>query len=134
MECRRKDGTEYPALTWKQLCCGIQRYLKEDLKRQDISFFEGPEFAEFRTTIDARMKQLNNQGIGAVKKQAQPITPEREEILWQKGLFSLVTAKGIHQALYFYNSKVFGLRAADEHSHLCVEQFSFGKDSAGEYV
>ena len=36
--------------------------------------------------------------------------------------------------MYFYTSKIFGLRAADEHANMEVCQFEFGFDIEGEYV
>ena len=108
LECRRQDGSDYPATTLKNLCCGIQRQFKDVLKRPGIKLFDLPDFADFRNALDARMKQVSSAGVGAEKKQAQPVSVEMETILWDKGCFSLDTANGLHQALYFYNSKVFG--------------------------
>ncbi|XP_067671801.1 uncharacterized protein [Haliotis asinina] len=57
-----------------------------------------------------------------------------EEMLWAKGTFSSETSSGLLHAVYFYNCKVFGVRAADEHANLEVSQFEFGRYSVGEYV
>ena len=85
IECRRQDGSEYPATSLKHLVCSVQRHLKEDLKFEKISFFDSADFADFRRTLDARMKDLNNKGVGAVKKQAEPVTEEIESKLWGMG-------------------------------------------------
>ena len=114
--------------------CSVQRHLKEDLKFEKISFFDSADFADFRRTLDARMKDLNNKGVGAVKKQAEPVTEEIESKLWGMGIFSLTDSTGLHQALYFYLCKIFGLRAANEHTNLMAEQFKLGRDDKGEYV
>ncbi|CAC5425074.1 unnamed protein product [Mytilus coruscus] len=36
--------------------------------------------------------------------------------------------------MFFYNSKLFGLRGVDEHRNLSVDQFELGKDQTGSYI
>ena len=80
------------------------------------------------------MKELNKKGVHLHKKQAQPLSIEHEELLWEKEVFTDSSSQGLQNAIYFYTSKIFGLRAADEHSQLDVNQFHFGFDAQGEYV
>ena len=80
------------------------------------------------------MKQLTSEGIGTERKSAEPITQEMEPIFWETVIFSVSKSDGLLNAIYFYNSKFFGLRAGDEHHNLCVEQYSFGSDTLGEYM
>ena len=54
-----------------------------------------------------------------------------EMTLSEKGVFSTKTATGL---LNFYNCKLFGLRAGDEHHSLMVEQFQFCVSSDDEYL
>lgn len=124
-EVVKRDGeTPYPPNSLYQIVVAIQRFLKEN-GRPEVNFFESPVFDKLRKSLDARMKQLSSQGYGVVRRQAQPITRDMENILWEKGLFSCVTSSGLLNVVYFYNCKLFGLRAGDEHRELCVEQFSF---------
>uniref|UniRef100_UPI00398EFE2D uncharacterized protein n=1 Tax=Pristiophorus japonicus TaxID=55135 RepID=UPI00398EFE2D len=134
-EVRRQDGSFYPPNSLRLLCCSILRYLRETCKRLDIDFFNkyNVEYTEFRTVIDRQMKQLKQQGIGTVRKQAQPYTEEEEEKLWQI-VFQLRDAKSYSYAVYFYLCKVFGVHAAAEHNKLMVDQFIFGADEIGEYL
>ena len=134
MEVNRKDGSPYPAVTLKHLCVGLQRYFRDVVGRPEINLFDGINFASFRKTLDSKMKDLNRKGIHLHKKQAQPLTLEDEHTLWEKGVFASDTAHGLFNAIYFYTSKIFGLRAADEHSNLNVDQFTVGKNDTGEYV
>jgi hypothetical protein len=48
-----------------------------------------------RHVIDARMKQLHCAGIGATQKQAAPITPRKEEKLWESGQLGAHSAKSL---------------------------------------
>ena len=43
------------------------------------------------------------------------------------------TGKGLINIGYWYSSKMFGLRAADEHSFLQAEQFTIGTDHLGKF-
>ena len=41
-------------------------------------------FANFRKTLDREMMRLTKTGNGTVKKQAEGLTDEDEELLWSK--------------------------------------------------
>ena len=71
--------------TLYQLVCGLQRYLREH-GRADIKIFDNPTLHEFRSTLDGEMKRLNSTGNYVNEKQAQPITQEQENRLWELGL------------------------------------------------
>jgi len=66
-----------------------------------------------RKSPDAKMKMLTRNGLGH-KKQAQPITPEMEQILWEKKIFNRETGEGLTNAVFWYSLKMFGLQASDE--------------------
>ena len=126
-EVVKRDGkTPYPPNSLYQIVVSIQRFLREN-GRPDVGFFDNrPCFDTLRKSLDARMKELTAVGLGVVRKQAQPITSDMESILWEKGIFSRDSANGLLNIVYYYNCKLFGLRAGDEHRALCVEQFHFG--------
>ena len=83
------------------------------------------------------MKELTAQGLGVERKSAEPITRDMEAILWEKGIFSVESCKGLLNVhvVYFYNyCKCCGLRSGDEHRSLDVEQFHFGVSDGIDYV
>ena len=85
LEVRRKDGKPYPPSTLHQLCCGILRYVRDI--NPCVDFFQNPEFASFRKTLDAEMKRLKHDpSISTVARKAEPILDWEEEILWSKVL------------------------------------------------
>ena len=86
-----------------------------------VSFFDSPMFDTLRKSLDGRMKELTAQGLGVERKSAEPITRDMEAILWEKGIFSVESCKGLLNVVYFYNCKFFGLRSGDEHRSLNVE-------------
>ena len=49
-----------------------------------IDFFKDPEFADFRGSLDAEMKRLQQLEIGSTKKQAETLTDTKEDSLWGK--------------------------------------------------
>ena len=43
------------------------------------------KYAGFQRTLDSKMKRLRALGLGVKKKQAEPITVEEIDLLWEKG-------------------------------------------------
>ncbi|CAH3126147.1 unnamed protein product, partial [Pocillopora meandrina] len=55
---KKKDpGTFYPPNTLYQLCCGIQRYMRDN-GRPELNFFTHTSFKHFQDCLDAEMKRL----------------------------------------------------------------------------
>ena len=135
LEARKKDKDEYPSSSVYLLACGILRHLR-DLEIYDMNFLSENDhrFVGFRKALDAKMKLLTAMGKGAVKKQADPLGPKEENILWESGQFGCENGQALLNTVYFYNCKLFGFRGRDEHRDLCVGQFTFGKDETAKYV
>ncbi|XP_062597801.1 uncharacterized protein LOC134259217 [Saccostrea cucullata] len=73
------------------------------------------------------MAELTAQGVGTSTKQAKPISEEAENVLWEKGLLGNNTGESMLNTVFFYNCKMFGLRAVDEHKTLSVNQWIVSK-------
>ena len=80
------------------------------------------------------MSEPTKQGVGTTTKQAEPIGEESENMLWNKGLLGDSSSNSILNTVFFYNSKLFGLRRVDERRELCVNQISIGTDQTGKYI
>ena len=63
--------------------CGIMRFLRQNGKPQ-VDFFKDDTFADYRSSLDGEMKRLQAKGIGSRGKQAEPLTADEEEMLWNK--------------------------------------------------
>ena len=85
LEIRKKSGDPYPPESLYSLICGLQRYLR-DKGRADIKLFNDTSLHGFCCALDEEMKRLNATGNYIHKKQAQPITIEQENRLWELGL------------------------------------------------
>ena len=117
LEVRRKDGKPYPPNTLHQLCCAILRYVRG--VNPDVDFFQNPEFAPFRKTLDAEMKRLKHDpGIATVARKAEPISDREEEILWSKGVLGSHSPQTLVDTMVFMAGMYFALRSGEEHRQL----------------
>ena len=118
------------------IAAGIHRYLQNECNRRDLWLLrkEDPTFKLFRDALDNRRKQLIAKGVGTVTKQADAVTVEDEEKLWDSGVFNTDSGLGLSYIVYFYNCKLFGFRAKDEHVELTAEQFTFGFEKGVKYL
>lgn len=55
-----------------------------------------------------------SEGMGVVK-QTENLTTNDENEFWEKGVINKTTSKGLSYGVFFYNSKVFGLRGVSKH-------------------
>ena len=117
LEVRKKSGDVYPPNTLHHIVVGIMRHVRWS-GEPDIDFFRDPEFANFHGSLDAEMKRLQQQGVGAVKKQAEILTEAEEDTLWVKGLLGDYTPQTLLDTLVFYTGYYFALRSGREHRQL----------------
>ena len=134
IETRRKDGKPYPPRSLYMLCVGLLRNMRENGIHHNFLDEKNSEFYEFRKALSARMAELTAHGIGTETRQAEPITQETENILWEKGLLGNGNAKSLLNFVFFYNCKLFALRAVDEHKNLSIQQLELGEDQNGYYI
>ena len=57
-------------------------------------------------------------------KRADPVLPNDEQALWDSGVFNIDLSTGLSYIVFFYNCKMVGFRALDEHTQLDASQFS----------
>ena len=108
-EARKKNGREYAPNTLYHLACGIMRHIRHNCGRPEIDFFKDPEFSDFHSSLDAEMKRLQSAGVGSVKKQAEPLTLEKEEQLWEKKILGDHSPKTLLNTMMFMNGLYFAL-------------------------
>lgn len=134
-EARNNVGEPYPPTSLKSLVSGFQRILRHT-GWANLSLLDSSQkpFKEFHEAMEARCNELLKQGIGVMKKQAQIITEQQEQNLWEKEVLSLETGWGLIFAVYFYTCKVFCVGSAYELWKLKRSQFKFGEDDVGKFV
>ena len=72
-------------------------------------------FMAFRKVLDGEMEDATKYGVAQASKmeEKKEITEKEEAILWNKGLLGSNTAESLLHSVYFYNGKLFGLRAGE---------------------
>ena len=117
LEVRKRNGDPYPPNTLYQLICGLQHQLREH-GCADVKLFDNPSLHGFRFTLDGKMKRLNGTGNYMTKKQAQPITKEQENRLWELGLLGDHNAHVLLNTIVYQVGYFFALRSGNEHRRL----------------
>ena len=88
------------------------------VRKPQLDLFKDPESSDFRALLDAEMKRLQRDGVGAQKKQAE-IVAEEENTLWDKGLLGDATPQTLLDTVIFHNGLFFAIRRGMEHRQLC---------------
>ena len=117
LEMRKQNGKEYPPNTIHHIICGIMRYLRVEGK-PDIDFFKDNLFSHFRDVIDSEMKRLQGEGVGSKHRQAEPLTQEEEEVLWQKGQLGNHCGQALVNSMVYMCGTYFALHSGQEHRAL----------------
>ena len=132
---KAKDGSEYPGKTLYHLVISVQKFLNE--KGLDWKLVESNAFGQLRNVLDNTMKDRASRNIGTTVRQAQYISLEFENKLWDKGLLGENTPDKLRDTVLFLLGINLGLRAGDEHYDLRREtlekpsQIQFETDNSG---
>ena len=130
-----KDGGEYPGNTLYHMCVLIQKHI--NLKGKNWKLIEGNSFPNIRTVLDNLMKDRASRNICTVKHQAQLLSYDLENSLWEKGILGEDSPDKLRSTVLFLVGINCGLRAGDEHYALCrdspdlASQLSFQRNSEG---
>ena len=110
---RAKGEGLYPAKTLYQLIVALQKYL--NVNKVPWKLLDGPRFENVRNVLDNVMKQRTELSVGTVRKQADLITFDQENVLWREGLLGEDTPDKLRDTVLFLLGVNLALRAGDEH-------------------
>lgn len=82
-------------------------------------------FKELHNVLERCYKELNEQGVGAVRKQAEVISVEEEQLLWDSGMLGTHSPLALLNAVFYYNGLNFILCGGQEHRELKISQLIF---------
>ena len=134
---KQKGSGPYPGKSLYQMVVAIQKYLNINKVMWHLADKKGTEFLELRNVLDNVMKERSEMGVGMVKKQAEYISYEFEEELWEKNILGEDTPDKLRDTVLFLIGINIALRGVDEHYLLCRDmpdrpsQLSFKRDSQG---
>ena len=95
LEVRRKDTNEYPPKSlYALVCCFKCFYERNGVLTVNPLNSGDARFGNFMMTLDAEMKRLHGLGFGTSSKQAEPITPDEEALLWTSGQLQCLQVYG----------------------------------------
>ena len=63
---------------------------------------DDPDFKHLYYTCNNYFRELRADGVGSQSRPIEVLTPADEEKLWQMGVLSVVTPKGLVNAVFFF--------------------------------
>ena len=116
-EVRKVNSDEdYPGRTLYQMVCALQNQLKK--KGIEWKIVHGSEFQDFNRVLDKVMQERSARMIGTVRKQAQVISLEYENRLWDTNILGEDTPDKLRDTVLYLLGVNCALRAGDEHYNL----------------
>ena len=117
------------------MACALQSHLHK--KKINWKIVHGDGFTDFNRVLDAVMQERATQCIGTIRRQADVISMEFENNLWDTNVLGEDTPDKLKSTVLFLLGVNSALRAGDEHYAIrrpggCVpSQLSFEQNSAG---
>ena len=122
IEVRNQQGDYYRGGTLYSLCSGIQRFVQEkrtgSARNDPVDIYKDSTFSFFRSSFDSILKQLHHKGIGTKTKQAEVISENVEDRLWNEGSLGDDTPQKLLDSLIFCFGLNLALRSGKEHRQL----------------
>lgn len=116
-EIKKQNGEDYPGETLYELIICIQLSLELDFGRE-YKFLNDQAFSQLKNTLDSVMKERAASGISVKRRQADVISQQEEEMLWDKGILGTSSPQQLLDTLIYMFGINFALRAAQEHKNL----------------
>ena len=100
LKARKTSADEYPPKHF--ISHRLQSDAFSESKRQTRDLFKQRVFAEFRATLDTKMKRSQQTGLGSSKRKADALT-QAEELLWTSGVLGDHTPQAILNTVFYFN-------------------------------
>ena len=132
---KSKENEDFPGRTLYQMSVALQNHLKK--KGLNWKLVHGDGFVNFNRVLDKVMQERAALSIGTVRRQAEVISLEFENQLWNTNILGEDTADKLRSTVLYILGVNCALRAGDEHYALrrprgCVpSQLNFEQNSLG---
>jgi hypothetical protein len=120
-EVKKRDGTDYEPDSLRIMQSAIERYLKENGYKTSI--LRDREFRNSQEVLNAKAINLRREGMGKRPNKAQPLAPEEESSLWNKGQLGEHNGRVITNVNFKNLTEQLGLRGRQEYYESYVEDF-----------
>ena len=127
-ELRKRDGTEYEPDCLRVMQAGLHRYLIE--KKYPKSILTDLEFTNSNKTLKGKARQLRRYGKGKRPNASEPLTPEDEDELWEKGKLGTNNPVSLVHTMWYINTQHFGQRGQEANASMTMENFQKKTDEA----
>ena len=121
-EVQYADKAEYPPATLKSLVLMLQLNLQNC--HHSYKILSDKQFVLIQNTLDNNMKMLSKAGVGSVKRQADIITIEEENILWNQKILGMDSPEQLLNTVFYVIGLNFALHWGEEHRSLCLGKAS----------
>ena len=129
---KKKDGDDYEPESLKIMQSAIERHLKD--KNNPLSIVRSREFHNSQEVLNAKALSLRQQGKGKRPNKAQPLTPDEESALWEKGQLGDFNGKVLTNVNFKNLTEQLGLRGRQEHYDAYVEDLVIRQQEDGTEV
>ena len=134
-EVKKLDGSEFPPKTLYDIIIGVQMYLES--VGVHYKFLEDQRFVNLKFTLDNLMKERCTDGFGMHVQQAQVISFEQENYLWETGILGTSNPSQLLDTVLYLIGITCALRAGKEHRQLRSlgfnSQFSIQRDRNNQH-
>ena len=79
------------------------------------------------------MKRLQSKGLGSQRRQAEPISYEEEELMWEKKILGDDTPESLLNTIIYMNGLYFALRSGQEHRNLSAK-FRWWREQVRDHI
>ena len=112
---------------------GLRSLLKEQAQQTWPEHMVGPQM--YKDPLNGFYAALPAGKPSADSRSSELVmSPEIETDLWKKGILGTTDSQTLLLTVYFYVSKVFGVRTKNDHRDLKLTQFTMGQDNQGRLI
>lgn len=112
----KEDGSSYEPDTLTSFHRSIARKLEE--LGSHFNLVKGTQFSTSRKVLEAKRRELKQDGFGNRQNKADALSEEQENKLWEVGQLGVGNPKTLQNTVWFWNTKLLGLRGAHESRQL----------------